>query len=237
MEALEPENTMNAPRIFRLVAVVVLCGAVSGFAGDVKIVANPSVRADSITVAELRGVFLEDRRTLNDGSHVEPVLAKRGAAHNAFLREYVGKSDGELRTYYRTMVFTGTGAMPKFLDSDAEIVYYVARTRGAIGYVSIDSPTRAVKVLAISQAAPRLERRLIAHVEPEYPQTLRNRGIAGAVRLRLTISPKGSVETVVILGGNPILADCAAKAARQWLYAPGPAQTMAEVSIPFQARP
>jgi TonB family protein len=237
MEARETENTMNAPRTFLLVAVVVLCCCISAFGGDVKIIANPSVRADSITVAELRGVFLEDRRTLNDGSHVEPVLAKSGAAHDAFLREYVGKSDNELRTYYRTLVFTGTGVMPKFLDSDAEIVNYVARTRGAIAYVSIDSPTGAVKVLAISQAATRAERQLITRIEPDYPEALRSRGIGGAVRLRLTISPKGSVETVVVLGGNPILADCAAKAAKQWIYAPWPSRTTAEVSIPFNARP
>ncbi len=237
MEALEPENTMNAPRIFRLVAVVVLCGAVSAFAGDVKIVANPSVRADSITVAELRGVFLEDRRTLIDGSHVEPVLAKSGAAHDAFLREYMGKSDDELRTYFRTLVFTGTGVMPRFLDSDTEIVNYVGRTRGAIGYVSIDFPTKALKILAVAQAASKLERKLITRVEPEYPEALRSRGIGGAVRLRLTISPKGSVETAVVLGGNPILAECAEKAVRQWLYAPAPSRTSVEVSIPFAARP
>ncbi len=103
------------------------------FAGDVKIVANPSVRADSITPAELRSVFLEDRRSLDDGSHVEPVLAKGGAADEAFLRQYVGKRDDDLRTYYRTLVFTGTGAMPKFLDSDAEIINYVSRTKGTVG--------------------------------------------------------------------------------------------------------
>ncbi len=223
--------------ILPLAAAGVIFASVFALAGNVKIVANPSVRADSITVAELRGVFLEDRRTLNDGSHVEPVLAKSGAAHHAFLRQYVGKTDDELRTYYRTLVFTGTGVMPKFLDSDTEIVNYVARTRGAIGYVSIDSPTGAVKVLAISQPATRLERQLVTRVEPEYPETLRSRGIGGAVRLRLTISPKGSVEIVVVLGGNPILAECAAKAAKQWLYAPWPSLTTAEVKITFEVRP
>ena len=166
MEARKPENAMNTQRIVPLVAAVVLFGSFPAFAGDVKIVANPSVRADSITPAELRSVFLEDRRSLNDGSHVEPVLAKGGAAHEAFLRQYLGKSDDDLRTYYRTLVFTGTGAMPKFLDSDAEIIRYVARTRGAVGYVSIDFPTNGVKVLAISQAGTGFARQLVTRVEP-----------------------------------------------------------------------
>jgi TonB family protein len=237
MEACRPENTMNPQRI-RLVAALLLFGtgmfgAVHALASDVKIVANPSVRADSITPAELRSVFLQDRRSLNDGSHVEPVLAKGGTVHEAFLRQYVGKSDDDLRTYYRTLVFTGTGTMPKFLDSDAEIIRYVAHTKGAVGYVSIDFPTNGVKVLAVSQAGTGFERELVTRVEPEYPVTLQRLQIGGTVRLIVTISAKGSVEGVELLGGNPILAEPAIKAVKQWVYTPGPSRSMLEVSIPF----
>lgn len=233
MEARKPENAMNTRRILPLVAAVVLFGSFPAFAGDIKIVANPSVRADSITPAELRSVFLEDRRSLNDGSRVKPVLAKGGATHEAFLRQYLGKSDDDLRTYYRTLVFTGTGAMPKSLDSDAEIINYVSRTKGAVGYVSIDFPTNGVKVLAISQAGTGFARQLVTRVEPEYPETLQWLQIGGTVRLIVTISPKGSVEGVQLLGGNPILAEPAIKAVKQWVYSPGPSRSTFEVSIPF----
>ena len=233
MEARKPENAMNAQRILPFVAAVVLFGSFHAFAGDIKIVANPSVRADSITPAELRSVFLEDRRSLDDGSHVEPVLAKGGATHEAFLRQYVGKNDDDLRTYYRTLVFTGTGSMPKFLDSNAEIVNYVSRTKGAVGYVSIDFPINGVKVLAISQAGTGFARQLVTRVEPEYPETLQRLQIGGTVRLIVTISPKGSVEGVQLLGGNPILAEPALKAVKQWVYSPSPSRSTLEVSIPF----
>ena len=223
---------MNTQRIVSLVAAVLLFGSFHAFASDVKIVANPSVRADSITPAELRSVFLQDRRSI-DGSHVEPVFATGGAAHEAFLRQYVGKSNDGLRTYYRTLVFTGTGAMPKFLDSDAEIINYVSRTKGAIGYVNIDCPTNGVKVLAIAQAGASFARQLVTRVEPEYPETLQRLQIGGTVRLMVTISPKGSVEGVQLLGGNPILAEPAIKAVKQWVYSPGPSPSMVEVSVPF----
>lgn len=225
---------MKNPILFRFVAAIVLFGAVDAFAGDVKIIANPNLRANSITVGELRSVFLQDKRSLRDGSHVEPVLAKTGAAHEAFLSEYLGKSDDELRTYFRTLVFTGTGAMPKFLASDEDITHYVAKTKGAIGYVSGDFPADGVKVLAISQAgANESGRKLLTRVEPEYPETLQRLQIGGTVRLILTIAPKGSVDAVQLLGGNPILAEAAIKAVKQWVYAPGSSQTKNEVSIPF----
>ena len=238
MEARKPENAMNTRRILPLVAAVVMAGTimfgtVHALAKGVKIVANPTVRANSITPAELRSVFLEDRRSLNDGSHVEPVLAKGGAAHEAFLRQYVGKSDDDLRTYYRSLVFTGTGAMPKFLESDADIIRYVSSTRGAIGYVNIGVPTEGTKELAISLPGTSSERQLITRVEPDYPETLHRLQIGGTVRLAVTISPKGSVERVLLLGGNPILAEAAIKAVQQWVYSPSPSPTITKVSVPF----
>ena len=67
----------------------------------------------------------------------------------AFLKAYVGKSDQALRTYLKSLVFTGKGSMPKSFASDAEIVRYVASTKGAIGYVSTAAETAGVKKLQV----------------------------------------------------------------------------------------
>ena len=214
---------------FMLVAVIAAC------AGDVKIVANPSLTAGSISIAELRSVFLLQRRTLKDGSSVEPVLGKNGGTTDAFMKRFLNRDSEEVHTYYQGLVFTGKGSMPKQLSSDAEVVAYVARTRGAIGYVSSDTDTGQVKVLAVAEDSG-AQRTLLTRVEPDYPETLQRLGIGGTVRLQLIISPKGAVENIVVLGGNPILVEAAAKAARQWVYAPSSSHTKAEVLIPFEPR-
>ena len=59
-----------------------------------------------------------------------PVLEKSGPAHEAFLKQYVGKSDSALETYYRSLVFTGKASMPKVVTSDAEVEAYVAKDEG-----------------------------------------------------------------------------------------------------------
>ena len=228
---------MKIGRILPLVAAIVGLGTICALAGDIKVIANRSIRADSIAAVELREVFLQDRKSLSDGSHVEPVLAKEGPAHETFLKLYLGKSSDALRNYYRIMVFTGTGAMPKSFASDREIVAYVAKTNGAIGYVDIDTPVEGVKILTISNAGSKGERVLLTRVEPEYPETLQKLGIGGSVRLRITISPKGAVGSVAVMGGNPIFVEVAVKAVKQWVYAPWPLQTTADVTIPFQSRP
>lgn len=122
-------------------------GCVAAFAGDVRIIANPGVTASSLSTDEIRGVFLATKTSLSDGSHVEPVLLKSGAAHQAFLKQYVGKSEAALETYYRSLVFTGKGSMPKMVASDSEVVAYVSKTKGAIGYVGSGASVAGVKTL------------------------------------------------------------------------------------------
>ena len=80
---------------------------------------------------------------------MEPVLEKDGPTHEAFLKEFVGKSDSALETYYRSLVFTGKASMPKTTASDADMVAYVAKTKGAIGYVSGAANTAGVKTLEV----------------------------------------------------------------------------------------
>lgn len=216
-------------------AGLILAAALTAFAGDLKIIANPSVRANSISMSELRSVFLLQRRTLKDGSSVEPVLAKSTVTTNAFMRRYLNRDADEVHTYYQGLVFTGKGATPRQLNSETEIVAYVARTKGAIGYVSEDTNTDLVKVLVVTEDVV-AQRTLVTRVEPDYPETLIRRNIGGSVRLELTIAPKGAVETVTVLGGNPILAEAAAKAVRQWTYSPASSYTKLEVVIPFEPR-
>ena len=210
--------------------------SLSAMAGSVKVIANASVKENSISVEELRGIYLLQRTTLKSGSRVAPVLQKGGTAHEAFAREYLGRDAEEIRIYYQGLVFTGKGSMPKEFHSDAEVVAYVSSRGGAIGYVSSETDTQGVKVLTVLGPGQKGQRTLLIRVEPEYPETLKNKGIGGNVRLQVDISPKGAVETVIVLGGNPILAEAAVKAVKQWVYSPAASRSTAEVSIPFEPR-
>ena len=116
--------------------------------GDVKVIANPSVSVSEISTDDLKAVFLAVKTTIA-GTQVEPVLGKSGRAHDVFLKTYLGKSDATLIAYFRGLVFTGKASMPKSCDSDAEIIAYVAKTRGAVGYVSAGAAAQGTKTLAV----------------------------------------------------------------------------------------
>lgn len=132
-----------------IATTILVLASTCAWAADVKIVANADISASSVSVDDLRSVFLEKTNALSDGTHVEPVLSKGGAAHEAFLKQYLDKNDAALQIYYRSLVFTGKASMPKVVGSDAEMISYVAKTKGAIGYVSKGASTEGVKVLEV----------------------------------------------------------------------------------------
>lgn len=57
-------------------------------------------------------------------------------------------------------------------------------------------------------------------VEPVYPQSAILMHMSGTVRLKATIATDGSVIHLEVLSGNPLLAQSALAAVRQWYYKP-----------------
>ena len=76
-------------------------------------------------------------------------------------------------------------------------------------------------------------RKVVKAVAAQYPSVLKRRGIGGTVKLRVLVNPGGTVKDVQVLGGNPILSDCAAKAVKQWVFAPAEKEESLEVSVGF----
>jgi len=116
---------------------------------QVLVIANPSILVAEVSRAELRDVFTGVSSSLKGGAQVTPVLLKQGAVNDDFLDLYVGKSDSAFRASWRSILFSGQGAMPRTLDSDLAVIEYVAHTAGAIGYIGKTTPHEGVKILAV----------------------------------------------------------------------------------------
>jgi ABC-type phosphate transport system substrate-binding protein len=116
---------------------------------QVVVIANSGVGATEISKAELRDVFTGASSNLKGGMQVLPVLQKQGVVNSGFLDLYVGKSDSAFRASWRSILFSGQGAMPRTLESDTAVIEYVAHTAGAIGYIGKSMPHEGVKILVV----------------------------------------------------------------------------------------
>lgn len=84
--------------------------------------------------------------------------------------------------------------------------------------------------------------RLIHRVEPQYPEEARTQHIQGLVTLDIQIGGEGAVHNITVVEGNPLLAEAAAQAVRQWRYQPysehgRPAEMQTRITIRFTLPP
>ncbi len=79
----------------------------------------------------------------------------------------------------------------------------------------------AVEPANIVELAPEVaEGSLLHRVEPEYPEEARQQGIQGAVVLEVRIGRDGAIQDVKLVSGQPLLADAAIAAVKQWRFKP-----------------
>jgi len=69
-------------------------------------------------------------------------------------------------------------------------------------------------------SAAQMRPRLIRRVDPVYPERARQLALEGAVRLRIAVARDGSIEDVKALSGDPLLAEAATDAVKQWRFLP-----------------
>ncbi len=81
-----------------------------------------------------------------------------------------------------------------------------------------NTPTPVLQRLMVSQGVSR--GLLVKEVQPNYPRSAVQMHIEGTVQLMANLSKKGTISAVKILSGEPLLAQAAVDAVKQWKYKP-----------------
>lgn len=76
-------------------------------------------------------------------------------------------------------------------------------------------------------------RKVVNRIEPAYPEVARSMGIRGSVRVEALVAPNGTVKSLEVKGGHPVLARAAADAVRKWKWAPATRETKEPIIIKF----
>jgi TonB family protein len=88
---------------------------------------------------------------------------------------------------------------------------------------------------AQSVDAPGSKRKVRVLGKPQYPELAKKLNLAGVVKIEVTVGADGKVKRTHILGGHPVLAAEAEKAAAQSEFEPGPKETTEVIEFKFGA--
>lgn len=133
--------------LFFLVAIFLIAPSVS--AQEVLLIVNPDVPVDSLTGGDVKQIFIGKKTDWGNGGKITFFTTEEAETLNVFLKNYVGKSSTQYRTFWKKQVFTGKGKMPRSSGNDQEMVELVSGTGGAIGFVSQGADLGNTKILPI----------------------------------------------------------------------------------------
>ena len=113
------------------------------------VIVNEHVAVTQLNTKTVRAIFLGDKARWANDDKIIPVILESGTVHEAFMKEVLRKTPMQFTNYWNQQLFTGKGIPPYSFETIEEMIDFVSKTRGAIGYVPSSANIRRVKVLEI----------------------------------------------------------------------------------------
>ncbi len=117
------------------------------FAG-VKVIVHPS-NDSNFDKRTIEKFFLGKKKIFSNGAKaVLLTLPDSSKTTEEFNSSLLGKDTKQLKAYWSKLVFTGKATPPREMASEEQMVEFISDNPNTIGFVSSDSPTNGVKVIA-----------------------------------------------------------------------------------------
>ena len=114
------------------------------------LIVHPSNALTTISAERVSQVFLKRTTRWENGVPIRPVdLRPDSGVRREFSDVLLKRSVSAVRSYWQQRIFSGRELPPPEFDSDEEVLSFVARSAGAIGYVSASPSPSQAKVLLV----------------------------------------------------------------------------------------
>lgn len=118
--------------IRKIVVLIVLI--LAGSLAEEVIITNSSTKM--LDEATLKKIYLGKKKAWENGEKIILTTLKKGETHESFMLRLINRRPEQFTIYWKQLMFTGRGIMPKEFASEQEMVDFIAANHGAIGYIS-----------------------------------------------------------------------------------------------------
>ena len=84
-----------------------------------------------------------------------------------------------------------------------------------------------------AQEAAEAPRKILMKTQAVYPTLARSMNIHGVAKLEAVVAPNGTVKSVGVKGGHPLLTQSAVTAVSHWKFEPASHETKEQVEVQF----
>jgi len=115
---------------------------------EIVVVVNPASGVDSLSVDQVKHIFLGKVKSFPNGTASVPVDQNADKATYSEFYDIVAHKDiSAMNKYWVKLTFTGKGEAPQKVGSDGDVIGLVKNNKNMIGYVKKSAVTPDVKVV------------------------------------------------------------------------------------------
>jgi ABC-type phosphate transport system substrate-binding protein len=115
-----------------------------------RVITSPNNGVSSLERKFLVDAFLKRATRWPNDELIRPVdLDADSPVRRAFSEDVLKRSVSAVKSYWQQMIFSGRGVPPPELDTDEQVVRFVLRNSGAVGYVSGATSLEGVKIVSV----------------------------------------------------------------------------------------
>jgi ABC-type phosphate transport system substrate-binding protein len=140
---------MNLKRCIFIIVVLIFALASKTLAADFVVVVHTENTLSWMTEQNIRQIFLGKKTTWPNDRTIDIIIQEDNDAHAGFTKEILGKTSRQFMIYWKKMLFTGKGLLPRSVKTDGEVKTFVASNPDAIGYISPGALDNTVKKLEV----------------------------------------------------------------------------------------
>ena len=135
-------------KLFFFAALLAL--ALTAKAQDVVFVVHRDLTETTLSAEDVKNILLGNLTKWPKGPVIKLVILTEGPVQTKVIRDHTQRTPDQFDKFWKRKVFTGTGIMPAQVQTEAEVIAYVAANPGAIGYVSKPNASEKVRILPVN---------------------------------------------------------------------------------------
>ncbi len=145
-------RTARAVSILLALAVgaIVAAASAAGSPPDYQVIVNPSNPAIEVDRDFLAGAFLKKTTSWRNDETIKPVdQVASSPVRRQFSEDVIRRTVSAVKGYWQQRIFSGRDVPPPEFDSEEDVVKYVMKHDGAVGYVSGTANLQGAHVLSV----------------------------------------------------------------------------------------
>ncbi|MBU0996043.1 MAG: hypothetical protein KJ737_26405 [Proteobacteria bacterium] len=101
-------------------------------------IGSPDIFESTLTKNDIKDIFMGKKKKWAGGKAITLTVNDQADLQKNFTKAYLRKTPAQFINFWKYQIFVGNGNLPKFFTDENQLIDYIEKSEGAIGYISTE---------------------------------------------------------------------------------------------------